>query len=370
MQIQTYADWATQLCDVFDEINATGGNTGGCTANGGTLSGGPFNFCVDGTPDNIPANGITLTGGSGANRGWIVTDETGGILGLPPSFTGPDFDAAGVGTCFVYYIRYEDGLAGLTMGGNINQLQGCYDLSNSVTVVRQVCTALDCPALGANIGDACNDGNANTNNDVVTASCGCAGTPAGSTTCDATYRVEGDKIIIEGLNASITSAKILTNTWATVAECSDWTTACAGMLMANVQPGDYFVQIQTYADWSTPLCDIFEEVTVTGGGTGGNGCDNVTNGGSIGGDETGCGAYNPGPITNASLATGGSGAIEYLWLSSTTGCPRLLSEAIDGANGATFDPGMITQTTYYVSCLLYTSPSPRDATLSRMPSSA
>ena len=180
------------------------------------------------------------------------------------------------------------------------------------------------------------------------------------------------------------------------------------MLMTTVQPGDYFVQIQTYADWSTPLCDIFEAVTVTDGGTVGNGCDNVTNGGSIAGDETGCGAYNPGPITNASLATGGSGALEYLWLSSTTGCPRLLSEAIDGANGATFDPGMITQTTYYVrcsrragctdwtigesncvtktvdnsancggnnvcadrTCLLYTSPSPRDATLSRMPSSA
>ncbi|MDO5656570.1 MAG: MopE-related protein, partial [Flavobacteriaceae bacterium] len=35
----------------------------------------------------------------------------------------------------------------------------------------------DCPELAANIGDACDDGDANTENDVITADCGCAGTP-------------------------------------------------------------------------------------------------------------------------------------------------------------------------------------------------
>ncbi|NEN25900.1 hypothetical protein G3O08_20625, partial [Cryomorpha ignava] len=34
----------------------------------------------------------------------------------------------------------------------------------------------DCPALQANIGDSCDDGNADTENDVVGADCGCAGT--------------------------------------------------------------------------------------------------------------------------------------------------------------------------------------------------
>ena len=34
----------------------------------------------------------------------------------------------------------------------------------------------DCPALEANIGDACDDGNANTADDVVTADCACVGT--------------------------------------------------------------------------------------------------------------------------------------------------------------------------------------------------
>jgi hypothetical protein len=35
----------------------------------------------------------------------------------------------------------------------------------------------DCPDLLANIGDACDDGNPNTENDVITEDCGCAGTP-------------------------------------------------------------------------------------------------------------------------------------------------------------------------------------------------
>ncbi|NEN25928.1 hypothetical protein G3O08_20765, partial [Cryomorpha ignava] len=36
---------------------------------------------------------------------------------------------------------------------------------------------LDCPALGANIGDACDDGDDSTENDVVTEDCACLGTP-------------------------------------------------------------------------------------------------------------------------------------------------------------------------------------------------
>ena len=35
-----------------------------------------------------------------------------------------------------------------------------------------------------------------------------------------------------------------------------------------------------------------------------------------------------------------------------------------------FPSGSLNEVDYFISCLLYTSPSPRDATLSRMPSSA
>ncbi len=114
------------------------------------LTGGPFNFIVDGTSDNIPENGITVTAGTDLGQtGWVVTDEEGAILGLPTSFTGPDFDAAGSGTCLVYYLSYEEGLTGLTgPDGNgtptssLDELAGTYLLSNAIMVNR-----LDAPTL-------------------------------------------------------------------------------------------------------------------------------------------------------------------------------------------------------------------------------
>ena len=107
-----------------------------CMANGGILSGGPFSFCVDGAADNIPAGAISLTGSSAINNQWVVTDDQGNILGLPPSFTAPNFDDAGVGTCIVYNISFEDGLTGLAADNNISQLEGCFALSNGITVDR------------------------------------------------------------------------------------------------------------------------------------------------------------------------------------------------------------------------------------------
>lgn len=77
-------------------------------------------------------------------------------------------------------------------------------------------------------------------------------------------------------------------------------------------------------------------------------CDNLTYGGSIGNDETSCTPFDPAIIVNLSSPSGGSGAIEYVWLQSTTACPNDLSQAIPGATGAEYDPGMISQTTWYV----------------------
>ncbi|GGG53883.1 hypothetical protein GCM10011414_24490 [Croceivirga lutea] len=107
--------------------------------NAGVISGGPFSFNVDGMPDMV--NGIMLdaTSATGTNRTWIITDDQGTILGIPPTLAaveGVDFDGAGAGVCLIWYMRYEDGLTGLEMGNNISELQGLYGLSNSITVTR------------------------------------------------------------------------------------------------------------------------------------------------------------------------------------------------------------------------------------------
>ena len=107
--------------------------------NAGTISGGPYTFTVDGTPDMV--SGITLdsSNATGTNRTWVITDDAGNILGLPPTLAaveGVDFDAAGTGICFIWYMRYEDGLVGLEAGNNVADLEGLYGLSNSIQVTR------------------------------------------------------------------------------------------------------------------------------------------------------------------------------------------------------------------------------------------
>ncbi len=104
--------------------------------NGGQLEGGPFVFCVDGVTDNV--SGITLSGNEGPSNGYIVTDNQGNILGLPPTPEVVDFDEAGAGVCLIYHISYEAGLTGLVAGNNLTDLSGNFDLSNSITVYREI----------------------------------------------------------------------------------------------------------------------------------------------------------------------------------------------------------------------------------------
>ncbi|MEN0005471.1 MAG: T9SS type A sorting domain-containing protein, partial [Bacteroidota bacterium] len=105
--------------------------------NGGTLEGGPFAFCVsDGIEDMLEEGDITLTGNEGANSAWVVTDDQGNILGLPPTPTAVDFDGAGDGTCLVWHLSFEDGLIGAEVGLNANDLEGCFSLSNPISVFR------------------------------------------------------------------------------------------------------------------------------------------------------------------------------------------------------------------------------------------
>ena len=111
-------------------------NADGCDANGGELFGGPFDFTVDGTPDFIPAGSITLANTNGENMKWVITDDQGNILGLPPMPSVVDFDAAGVGVCYVYNVAYDGDITGLEAGANINNLGGCHSVSNFIVVTR------------------------------------------------------------------------------------------------------------------------------------------------------------------------------------------------------------------------------------------
>ena len=101
---------------------------------GGTLEGGPFNFCIDMEMDTV--SNIVLTGSTGDNNSWVITDDEGTIIGLPDTITTVDFNAAGNGICLIWNLSYQDGLTGLLANNNVSDLEGCFDLSNSITVTR------------------------------------------------------------------------------------------------------------------------------------------------------------------------------------------------------------------------------------------
>ena len=106
----------------------------------GSIAGGPFTFTIDDMPDMV--SGVTLddTNSSGAIGTFLVTDSENNILGIPPTLEaleGVDFNAAGVGTCLIWYLRYEEGLTGLEVGANVSGFEGLFGLSNSIMVVRE-----------------------------------------------------------------------------------------------------------------------------------------------------------------------------------------------------------------------------------------
>ncbi|MEL7122458.1 MAG: hypothetical protein AAFO07_23635, partial [Bacteroidota bacterium] len=105
--------------------------------NGGEIAlvsgGADTTICAgDGSDDLID---VTLTGNTGPNSAWVITDDALNILALPdaPPF---NLEGAGPGTCLIWHLSFNDGIVGAEMGANAANLQGCFDLSNPITVVR------------------------------------------------------------------------------------------------------------------------------------------------------------------------------------------------------------------------------------------
>ena len=110
---------------------------------GGTIAGGPFEFCVgDDEADNIDDQAISISGNVGSNTQWIVTDDSGEIIGIPDNISDVNFNDAPAGECLVWLITFEGDIANLEVGNNASDLSGCFDLSNSISVIRK--TGIDC----------------------------------------------------------------------------------------------------------------------------------------------------------------------------------------------------------------------------------
>lgn len=80
-------------------------------------------------------------------------------------------------------------------------------------------------------------------------------------------------------------------------------------------------------------------------------CENVADGGEVGFDEMECGPYDPEKIINVILPSGGSGELEYLWMTSNdSSLPLEDWEVIPNSDTPEFDPEEIKFSQYYVRC--------------------
>lgn len=85
---------------------------------------------------------LSVSDATGSINSWIVTDEAGNILSLPAN-DSLDLDGTGQGMALVRNISYEEDVMLPEIGDNINELSGCFALSNSLIINRL--TGDDCP---------------------------------------------------------------------------------------------------------------------------------------------------------------------------------------------------------------------------------
>jgi len=92
------------------------------------------NLCINGTASN--AVSFLHTGTDAPLTTYVITDLDGNIVSLPGEGPTFDFSGAGAGVCNVYLIAHEGSLIGVEVGGNLSGIQGCFDISNAVTINR------------------------------------------------------------------------------------------------------------------------------------------------------------------------------------------------------------------------------------------
>ncbi|MBL0315872.1 MAG: hypothetical protein IPP69_08870 [Flavobacteriales bacterium] len=80
-----------------------------------------------------------------------------------------------------------------------------------------------------------------------------------------------------------------------------------------------------------------------------NTCNNLTSGGTIGSNQSGCSGFDAAPFTNEVSPSGGSGALEIIWMYWNASTNWNMT-VINGATGLSYDPGVITEDTYFRRC--------------------
>ncbi len=245
-------------------------------------------FNPDAPTDNVSPSVILSTASNSVSEPFTVyatfsEPVTGFALNDIAVTNGASSNLVGSGTYYSFTVS-PTASGAVTVKVNAN---GVFDIanngntaSNTLTVDYSSCTdndndgfcaADDCndnnPNLPTTPGTTCNDGNANTENDVILADgCTCEGTPIGGGSCsDISISADGSTIIVGGFSAYPNmNITVFNSSWGTVDNCvGDCGSSFSSISLAN---GSYFVSVKSFdMNWQ-PECDIFETIQVGGGG--------------------------------------------------------------------------------------------------------
>src|SRR5690606_6894438 len=150
------------------------GNSVSGTTIGATLSGMEFPSCSGGTTADVfytleaeAGQEYTVTV-NGADYDGVLAIYSGSCDDLTEIDCADNGFSAGVAETIVFTVEEATTITIRTYDWSANR--GSFTISVSCAAI------VDCPELGLNIGDACDDANADTEDDTITADCECVGT--------------------------------------------------------------------------------------------------------------------------------------------------------------------------------------------------
>ena len=129
------------------------------------------------------------------SNGSVQVYPSGGLSSYYFAMAGKQWEGP-----YSYYDFYNLGEGSWTFYISSDPYNSSCQTSLTLQIVDNCVTQFDCPSQGANFGDSCNDGNANTINDYIDYSCNCVGTYVPQYDCTAISANFGDSCNDGNLN--------------------------------------------------------------------------------------------------------------------------------------------------------------------------
>jgi len=105
------------------------------------IEGGPLEFCIPSDDAMfITEDDVTVSNLNSVNQRWLLTDSENNIVLAQTSLSSFEVLVSQTGTYFLYLVGHEQSLENGIAGFNLSDMEGCYEVSNSITV-----EIIDCP---------------------------------------------------------------------------------------------------------------------------------------------------------------------------------------------------------------------------------